>query len=272
MTGKELALALRSGKRVYSTAILSPSPSWPPAVASTGIDFVFIDTEHIAIDRHPLSWMCRTYRAMGIPPIVRIPSPDPFEACKVLDGGACGVIGPYIETADQVRALSGAVKFRPLKGRRLYDMLEGKAALEPELLDYLTKRNEDNVLMVNIESVHAMENLGEILDVPGLGAVKIGPHDLSCSLGVPEKYDHPKFLAAVSTIVRKARAKGVGAGIHFSEGIEPMIRWAKEDGMNMIINSSDAVSFSRALRADFDRMRAALDDAGKTGAGDETIV
>ena len=55
-----------------------------------GLDFVFIDTEHIAIDRAGLSWMCQAYAASGLPPVVRIPSHDPFEASKVVDGGAAG--------------------------------------------------------------------------------------------------------------------------------------------------------------------------------------
>ena len=59
-----------------------------------------------------------------------------------------------------------------------------------------------------------MEALDFILAVPDLDAVLIGPHDLSCSLGIPEKYDHDDFLEACKTIFRKARGAGVGAGIH----------------------------------------------------------
>ena len=112
MTANELSTLMRSGRRVYGTLIVSTSPKWPEAVKDSGLDFVFIDTEHIPIGRETLSWMCRAYAAIGLPPIVRIPSPDPFEACKVLDGGACGIIAPYVETAEQVRELVGAVKGR----------------------------------------------------------------------------------------------------------------------------------------------------------------
>src|SRR5258707_5272328 len=118
MTPTQLRAALRAGRPVYGTLIVSDSPRWPASVAQIGLDFVFIDTEHIAIDRHPLSWMCHTYAALGLPPIVRIPSPDPYEATKILDGGAVGIVAPYVEAADQVRALRGAVKLRPLKGAK----------------------------------------------------------------------------------------------------------------------------------------------------------
>ena len=133
MTGKQLNEKLRKGEPLLGTLIVSPSPRWPQVVVGCGLDFVFIDTEHIAIDRHPLSWMCHTYAALGLPPIVRIPSPDPYEATKILDGGAVGVeLTPYVETADQVRALRGAVKLRPLKGEKLGGILQG-GSCEPEL-------------------------------------------------------------------------------------------------------------------------------------------
>src|SRR6266850_244584 len=139
MNGREIIQALHSGQRVYSSAIVAMSPLWPSPTKQIGIDFVFVDTEHIPLDRQTLSWICQTYQALGLPPIVRIPCNDPFEACKALDAGAGGVIGPYLETPDQVRGLVGAVKWRPLKGRRLDDALRDVKTLEPELREYLEK-------------------------------------------------------------------------------------------------------------------------------------
>ena len=57
-----------------------------------GVNDTVLRQEHIAIDRAQLSWMCQTYGALGLPPIVRIPSPDPHAATMVLDGGAAGVV------------------------------------------------------------------------------------------------------------------------------------------------------------------------------------
>src|SRR4029453_15373549 len=135
------------------------SPLWPDLVKKTGIDFVFVDTEHTPIDRQTLSWICQAYLALGLPPVVRLPCNDPFEACKALDAGAGGIIGPYLETAEQARALAGAVKRRPLKRRRLAETLRERKTLEPELADYLEKRNGEKIFIANIESVPAIENL-----------------------------------------------------------------------------------------------------------------
>jgi 2-keto-3-deoxy-L-rhamnonate aldolase RhmA len=79
---------LHDGGRVYGTLIVSTSPRWPAEVAKLDIDFVFIDTEHISIDRELLSWMCRTYSALGLAPIVRIPSPGCWSSrhCRTICG------------------------------------------------------------------------------------------------------------------------------------------------------------------------------------------
>lgn len=153
MNGKELKAALHAGQRVYGTMIVSTSPHWPQAVKSTGADFVFIDTEHIAIDRTTLAWMCQTYRALGLAPIVRIPSPDPYAATVALDNGANGVLAPYIETVEQVQRLRGAVKLRPLKGQVLEEVLSGERELDEEMQAYVNNRCAENLLFINIEAL-----------------------------------------------------------------------------------------------------------------------
>jgi 2-keto-3-deoxy-L-rhamnonate aldolase RhmA len=261
MNGKELAHALKNGDYVYGTAILSPSTVWPGIVASLGLDMVFIDTEHTPLSRETVSWMCAVYSRQNLAPIVRIPSPDPYQACMALDAGAIGIIAPYIETAEQVQRLVGAVKHKPVKGEKLQKMLNRKQPFEPALSDYINRQNQENVLIINIESVPAIEAMDEILSVKGLDAVLVGPHDLSCNLGIPEQYDHPLFRQSVETIIRKARAHNIGAGIHTWEavGYDQEILWAKH-GANFIMHGSDVVLFKEAMQRDMRKLRESLDD------------
>ena len=111
MNGREMSAALRAGRRVYGTLITSPSPHLPGPLSRCGLDYVFIDTEHVPINDHDLAWMCQTYRAMNLAPIVRISSPDPNQATHVLDAGAVGVVAPYVETVepDTAQARQGTV-------------------------------------------------------------------------------------------------------------------------------------------------------------------
>lgn len=259
MTPRQLKAALHAGRRTYGTLIVSTSPRWPDAVARIGLDFVFIDTEHIAIDRAQLSWMCQTYRLLGLAPIVRIPSPDPYAACMAIDGGAAGIVAPYVETVEQVQALRGAVKLRPLKGERLTQALRDGASLEPGLRDYLTTANQDLLFIINIESTPALARLDELLAVPDLDAVLIGPHDLSCSLGVPEAYQDPRFDESVREICRRARKAGVAAGIHSWHGVDRIARWA-QDGLNFIIYAADIIAMRESLSAGVGELRDRLGD------------
>ena len=264
MNGREMSAALRAGRRVYGTLITSPSPHLPGPLSRCGLDYVFIDTEHVPINDHDLAWMCQTYRAMNLAPIVRIPSPDPNQATHVLDVGASGVVAPYVETVQQVRDLRGAVKLRPLKGKKLAGLLDGSAIPGDDAMKLIRERNQDNVLIFNVESVPAMKNLDKLLEVPDVDAVQIGPHDLSFSLEVPENYKHPEFDKAVRFIIKTARDKGVGAGIHFWESLDQEIDWAKFGG-NLFLHSADVLLFTKALRKDLQDARRALGDAFEEG-------
>jgi 2-keto-3-deoxy-L-rhamnonate aldolase RhmA len=267
MDAREFLECLRTGRRLYGTAVLSSSPLWPLAVKRTGVDFVFIDTEHTPFDRTILANMCVAYRAVGLPPLVRIGSPAPQEARSVLDGGAAGILAPYIESPEQVRALVGAVKLRPLKGERLRAVLQKQDSLESELEDYLRDWNRGNFLMINVESVPAVERLDAILAEPGLDGVIIGPHDLSLSLGLPEHYRDARFEQVVQHIITAAREKGLGAGIHFSQEAEFQVKWAQA-GANVIMHSSDMALFEQRLKDDLRAIRRQLGEEDGTAKGE----
>lgn len=259
MKSRELIAKLNDGGRIYGTLIISTSPHWPAEVKKLGLDFVFLDTEHMSIDRDQLSWMCRTYSALQMAPIVRIPYPDPHQASIAMDAGASGIVAPYVETVQQVQALRGAVKLRPLKGQKLQRIIEGSEVPEPQLAEYLQDFNKENLLIVNIESQPALDALDDILAVPGLDGVLIGPHDLSVSLGVPEQYRHPLFVEAIETIIRKARAAGVAAGIHYFFGVDQEIEWGKL-GMNLFIQASDMTAFVAQTARELREIKQALGD------------
>ncbi len=274
MRGSQLRQALHAGKRVYGTSAESSAPKWAAQIAQAGVDFVFIDTEHLPRDRALLAWLCQVYTGLDVAPVVRVPEPNPYLACMARDAGAHGVIFPYVESVQETLDLAGAVKYRPLKGDKLAQALAG-AELPTEVRDYLEQYNRDGVVVINIESVTAMEHLPELLASPLIDAVLIGPHDLSISLGLPEQWDHPRFDEAVRYIIKTARAKSVGAGIHYSYSIQQEVGWAQA-GANLILHSSDISLMSHTLKQDMAYLREALlDQPGKapsTSPGDTAVV
>lgn len=267
----DLSQKLKGNGTIYGTCIVSTSPLWSKAVKGLGLDFVFLDTEHIPLDRTELTMLCQVYSAIGLSPIVRIPSPDPYLACMAKDAGAVGVLAPYVESVAQVRQMVGATKYRPLKGERLQGVLEGTEKLEPELTAYLDKYNQGSLCLINIESRAAVENLEELLNVPGLDGIVIGPHDLSVNMGLPEQYDHPHFENMVQEIIAKTRRKKLAAGIHFPAGPDRQVKWAK-NGANIVLHSSDMFLFVQKLKEDLAVIKKALGDTVHVPDGSDLAI
>lgn len=267
----DLKQKLTKGENVYGTCITVNTPIWPNLVSGSNLDFVFIDTEHIPIDRSELAKMCRSYQAQGLTPIVRIPKPDPYRASQAIDDGAIGVIAPYLENADQIKDLVGATKYRPLKGEKLDLILNGDSKPDRELKSYLDQNNQGNLCIANIESIPAVEKLDDLLTIDGLDAVFIGPHDLSINMGIPEQYDHQDFKRAVKTIIEKSRKYTLGVGIHFSLEPQRQIDWIKE-GVNIIIHSSDMALFSKQLKVEINQIRSAVGDQSNDSGSSNSIT
>lgn len=263
MNGWQIKQALQTGGTVCGSLIVSPSPKWLKYIRQTGMDFVFIDTEHVSLDAMTLSWMCMGYAALELAPIVRIPCADPALATRVLDGGAQGIVVPYVESVETIRQMAGAVHLRPVKGEKLARALDGSAPFPPSLSASLAQANRNNLLLVNIESVPAMERLDALLEVEGLDGIVIGPNDLSYSMDHPGDYEDPAFQQAILAILRRARARGIAAGVHALGPIARQIDWAKQTGMNLLFHSGDVYAFIDSTRDDLTAFRQALSLQGE---------
>lgn len=266
MNGNRLRAAFHARQPVFGMTVTSIAPKHPSRVRTTNPDFIFIDTEHVPFGRETVSWMCQLYAALDIAPLVRIPAPDPYQACMAIDGGAHGIIVPYVESAEQVRALVGAVKFRPLKGKKLERILSGAEAAEPELQAYLDKTNANQSLIVQTESVDGIAALPDIAAVPGLDLIMIGPHDLTCSLGIPEQYGAPRFEEAVLRIVNTCAAlnPAVGVGIQWNGAVERIRPWLRA-GMSMFSIKSDAGAFVARIADDFSSLKRIVSEEIQAG-------
>jgi 4-hydroxy-2-oxoheptanedioate aldolase len=261
MVGKEFRDALRSGKSVYGTLIKSASPKMFDLTLTLGLDYVFFCNEHTFYNPDTLGWMCKAYKAAGINPVVRILEPNPFLATQALDSGAEAILVPYIENMEDVFELVGAVKYRPLKGKKLKKILYGEEKPTTELIVYLKNHNKNHSLLLNIESPTGVTNMEQFFSVqsvdgPGVDGIVIGPHDLSTSYEMPEKYLSKEFLDLSCEIIKKARSYGVAAGGHSGSrgSLDLQMEWAKA-GANIIMHSSDMYLFADKLQDDLNCIR-----------------
>ena len=270
MNQYELKKAFEENRRVYGTLIVSTSPKWVSQLDKIGVDFVLIDSEHMPLDRSTRAWLCECCKAMNIAPVVRIPFCCAYEAFAAIEDGAAGIVSPYSETVNEVNTLIGAVKYRPLKGERLQKVLSGEITLSQKEKDYLSAYNEGHLLILNIESRAAADNIDELISKPEVDGVFIGPHDLSINMGIPEEYDNPEFELYIEKIINACNKNKKGVGNHFSGSVEKQIQWAQK-GMNIVVWSSDISVFVKTINRDFNTIKEKLGESTQTKDLDVTI-
>ena len=261
MNGAELKDRVQNGGIVYGTMIsMGRNPRWGSAFSNFGIDYAIIDTEHSPRGRTDVADFIAAFSFSGVVPIVRIPIPDSHYVTMALDAGAQGILAPYCETVAEAKEVVGAAKWRPLKGELLRKAVDSGEFPSQATKEYLEARNRNNVCIVGIESVPAIENLENILRIQGIDAIFVGPNDLSITLGIPDQYDHPDYEAALREIISKCQAAGVPTLIHH-QTVELTTKWLQE-GARFVLYSSDARSMHNAYRDEFGAIKAAGAELG----------
>ena len=275
MNGQQIIERVRSGAVVYGSMItLGRSPLWASRVAQMGLDFVIIDTEHTPRGRTDVADYISAMPPDGPAPIARVPIPASQYVTMAIDAGSHGVLAPYCETVDEVRDVVGAAKWRPLKGEYVRRAVEEGILPSEESRKYLENLNRNSVCIIGIESVPGIEALPEILTVDGIDGIFVGPNDLSISLGIPDRYDHPEYEDALRTIIRTCRERSVAVMIHH-QTVELTTKWLSE-GARFVLHSSDARQVHAGYRADFAAIRAAGsaitgEQAVEVGESDEVV-
>lgn len=247
MRGAQLREKMRNGERVYGTMTsVVRNPRWAGVYGRLGFDYVIVDTEHSPTGRSETADLAVAFLGAGVCPIQRVKDSEPHATVMALDAGFQGVLVPYCETADEVRAVVNAARLRPLKGA-LHDRARDAGEFPSQATrEYLEQRNKDVVVIIGIESVPAMNNLESILDVGGIDAIFIGPNDLSVSLGVPDEYTHPKFVEATEHIISTSQKRGIPAGGHWQ--MREQVHYWLERGSRWILYSSDMRALTEGYR------------------------
>ena len=205
--------ALAQGRVQIGTAFGQlRSPEIARLLAAAGFEWAFIDTEHGGFDLETVQDICRVGTLAGLAPIVRVADLQYPLVARALDCGAQGIIFPRIEDAAALERAVGWTKFPPagVRGYGLTQVHVGYEALPFEqIIDHF---NANTLVVLQIESQRGLDAREEILSVPGIDAVMIGPADLSISLGVPGQFEHPRMIEAMEAIRDTCLAKGVAPG------------------------------------------------------------
>ena len=204
---------LDAGQSCVSPAITFADPLVTDALASS-VDFFWIDLEHSAMDPGALAGHLLAARAHRVPALVRVAGSDTPFIKPILDGGAEGIVVPQIRSAEEVRRVVSDCRYPPLGQRGFGPRVPSDYGRDAGP-DYVERANRELFVAVQIENADALEALDEIAAVPGLDSLCLGPWDLSGALGHLGEVEHPSVVAAIETVIAKARAAGlyVGAGM-----------------------------------------------------------
>jgi len=201
----------QEGGAVLNGWLHVPSTFCAEVMAHAGYDSLTIDLQHGASDFGDALGMMQAISTTEAVPFVRVPWNDPGLIMRLMDAGAYGVICPMINTGEEAERFVGACRYPP-EGYRSFGPF--RATLYAGT-DYPAHANEAVVTMAMIETAEALENLEEIMGVPGLDAVFVGPADLGQSLGEGPGMDReePAVLEAIDRILGAAKGHGLAAGI-----------------------------------------------------------
>ena len=188
-------------------------PTVTELAANVGFDFVFIDGEHGDIDRKCAMEHLMAVKGTDCASFYRVPACDHTEIKRVIDFAPAGVIVPMVMDADDARRAVAACRYPP-EGNRGCGFRRGLAYGTGDFAEYWEASKEDPLVIIQLEHIEAVRNLDSILAVPGIGAIMIGPYDLSASMGKEGQWHDPEVAAAYDESCRKVRAAGVLLGVY----------------------------------------------------------
>ena len=213
MLAEKIKQKLQDKQPSIGTWMSMAHPSIAEILAMAGYDWVVVETEHTAIDVSETLRMIIAIEQRGSIPLVRLAGIDPIQAKAVLDSGAAGVIVPMVNNKADAELAVAMCKYPPMGTRGVG--LARAQGYGVEFDDYVKRANKDSLVIVQIEHIDAVNNIEEILSVPGIDGTFIGPYDLSMSLGIPGQLSHPDVVNAKEKVLQAVLKKGLAAGIHF---------------------------------------------------------
>jgi 4-hydroxy-2-oxoheptanedioate aldolase len=193
----------------------------------TPVDFLTLDLQHHAATIEGAQRAMIALRGSGLDVLVRMRSHDPAAIGQVLDCGADGVVVPMVDTAEQVAAVVAASRYPP-DGVRSWD--PHRAMLAYADLDDYVDHAGDALVVVQVETTQAVEAIDDIVAVPGLGAVMVGPGDLAVSMGYIREPGHPAVAEAAEHVLNRCRLAGVPFGM-FTGSPEEAASWIERGAL-----------------------------------------
>jgi 2-dehydro-3-deoxyglucarate aldolase len=233
---------LRRRELLLGTIVTLPAPAVAEVLSAGGLDWLFVDTEHAALDVLAAQGLLQAAR---VPCIVRVPDGGEATLKKALDTGAAGVVVPMVNTAQAAKSIVSFCKYPP-RGVRGVGLVRAQG-YGFDFQRYVAGANEETVVVVQCEHIAAVEAIDAIVAVDGVDAVFVGPYDLSGSMGRLGEVEHPDVLAAIARVAEACRRASKALGIYVGSAAKakPFIA----QGYTLVAVGMDTIHLGEAARS-----------------------
>ena len=224
MKKNNLKEALKEGKNVFGPFMKFADPATVEIMGFAGFDFVIIDAEHGPISMQSAQNMIRAAETVNITPVIRVANNDEALILRALDIGAQGIEIPQINNKLQAIKAVRSVKYAPQGERGVCRYVRAANYSSMDKFEYFKSANNETMIIAHIEGVEGINNLDEILSVPGIDVIFIGPYDLSQSLGIPGEVNNPLVTERMKEVVLKCKQNKIDVGT-FADDIKTAKSW-----------------------------------------------
>lgn len=235
---QQIRNTMKEGKATIGSWMQIGDASVAEIIGSAGYDWVAVDMEHGSMSTAQLPNIFRALELNNTLPLVRLSMGHFAEAKYALDAGAGGVIIPMVESAQQLQSMISYSTWPP-SGTRGVGF--SRANLYGKNFNDYREEARQPFIVAQIEHINAVNDIENILAVPGLDAIIIGPYDLSASMGIVAQFDHPDFAIALNTILQGCSKMKKPAGLHIVDPDPDQLTARIKEGYQFIAYSIDSV-------------------------------
>jgi 2-keto-3-deoxy-L-rhamnonate aldolase RhmA len=212
-------------------------PQVTEMLTMSGVDFVGIDIEHSTISQEQAQSIISACHSAGVCCLPRIATHNQEVIKRLLDSGADGIIVPTVDTPEQVEKLIEWMKYPPL-GKRGYGIARAQG-YGHDFEEYTSNWNDSSSLIIQIESISAVENIEKLLQFEEVDGAMVGPYDISGSLGIPGQIDHQKVKDAGKQVVDACHKFGKSCGTQDIDPTSESVQAALDSGYTFVVLASD---------------------------------
>lgn len=225
------------------TIITLPSTEIIEIFSQAGFDWLFLDLEHSTLSIKDAQTLVQVAGAEN-PCLIRVPSNDETWIKKALDIGAAGIIIPQIQTVGDVKRAVQFCKYPP-EGSRSVGIARAQGYGD-KFQDYIVSANDEMAVIIQIEHIKAVEAIEEIIEVPGIDCLFVGPYDLSASMGKTGLVNDTDVQKAISKVTKAAKTANIPLGIFgaTAAAVDPYI----QNGYTLIAIGIDSMLIGKAAK------------------------